>query len=88
LQTQPCDLASPPPALPTQLQEVTPQALLPVVPLLSDELCAPDVSRRLESVRLLGRMFGQRGGAAVAAEWEDVLLELLRRFRDEKVWGP
>ena len=76
------------PSLCLQLHDVTPQALLPVVPLLSDELCSPDVGRRLEAVRLLGRMFGQRGGAAVAAEWADVLMELLRRFKDETVRPP
>ena len=64
---------------------MTPQALLPVVPYLSDELTAASPAKRLEAVRLMGRLFGQRGGAAVAAEWEDVLLELLRRFVDERV---
>ncbi|GBF94053.1 hypothetical protein Rsub_07321 [Raphidocelis subcapitata] len=71
-------------AIVAQLHEVTPQALLPVVPHLSDELGSADVGRRIEAVRLLGRLFGQRGGAAVAAEWGEVLLELLRRFRDDK----
>lgn len=73
------------PAPRPQLHEVTPQALLPVVPLLSDELGSPDWGRRMEAVKLLGRLFGQAGGAAVAAEWDDVLSELLRRFTDEKV---
>ncbi|KAI8467337.1 MAG: armadillo-type protein [Monoraphidium minutum] len=71
-------------AVVAQLHDVTPQALLPVVPHLSDELCSPDAARRLEAARLLGRLFGRAGGAAVAAEWGDVLLELLRRFKDEK----
>lgn len=55
------------------------------MPHFSDELCSADTSKRLEAVRLLGRLFGQRGGAAMAAEWEYVLLELLKRFKDEKV---
>ncbi len=69
-------------ALVAALHEVTPQALLPVVPLLTDELRAAKAEKRLEAVRLLGRLFGQRGGAAVAKEWEDVLIEFLCRFRD------
>lgn len=56
---------------------------------MTDELSAGDAAKRLEAVKLLGRLFGQAGGAAVAAEWADVLNELLRRFKDEKVclWG-
>ncbi|KIZ01094.1 putative Sister chromatid cohesion like protein PDS5 [Monoraphidium neglectum] len=67
-----------------QSYAVVAQALLPVVPHLSDELCSTDASKRLEAARLLGRLFGQRGGGAVAEEWGEVLTELLRRFKDEK----
>lgn len=76
----------PSPCLPCpQLHDATPQALLPVVPYISDELTAPSPAKRMEAVRLAGRLFGQRGGAAVAREWAVVLEGLLGRFADEKV---
>lgn len=69
-----------------QLHAAVPQVLLPVLPQLSSELHSDDVSRRMDAVSVLGRLFsGRAAGRRLAAEYADVVESLLGRFTDQAV---
>ena len=64
-----------------------PLVLLPIVPHLTTELTDDDAAKRLDALRLLCRLFSHRegGGRSLAADFGDVLGELLGRARDKEV---
>jgi hypothetical protein len=64
-----------------------PLVLLPIVPHLTTELGDEDAAKRLDALRLLCRLFVHRegGGRSLAADFGDVLDELLGRARDKEV---
>jgi len=71
-------------SLRAQVHEACPQTLLPVLPLLSQELGLEDESRRLAAVQLLGALFAIPG-SELDQEYFHVFADFLRRFTDQKV---
>ena len=69
-----------------QIHLACPQTLLPVLPLLAQELQAEEESRRLDAVDLLGQLF-MLPGSDMDLEYSYLFEELMRRCKDQKV-GP
>lgn len=67
-----------------QIHLACPQTLLPVLPLLAQELQAEEESRRLEAVDLLGQLF-MLPGSDMDLEYGYLFEELMRRCKDQKV---
>lgn len=72
-----------------QIHETVPQALLPLMPLLREELEAEgDGGRRAAAVDLVARLFTQNpSGGAIINEYEPLLYALLGRGSDAEVGG-
>lgn len=66
-----------------QVYRICPQALLPVVPHLENELQADEDAKRLAAVELVGRLFALPG-SDMDAQYASLFSEFVRRFRDLK----
>lgn len=78
--------AHPQPTPPPQLHEAVPQTLLPLLPLLREELEVDATRQRAAAVDLVARLLtGHPGGGALVDEYEPLLSGLLQRGCDKEV---
>ena len=67
----------------TQVYQAAPHILLPVMPILLDELRDKEDAKRLEAIELLGRLFSMKNCSA-CTDFPELFEEFLRRSRDQK----
>ena len=67
-----------------QIHLACPQTLLPVLPLLSQELQAEEETRRLEAIDLLAKLF-KLPGSDMDQHYSYLFEEFVRRSKDQKV---
>ena len=70
-----------------QIHLACPQTLLPVLPLLAQELQAEEEARRLEAIDLLAKLF-KLPGSDMDQEYSYLFEEFVRRSKDQKVTQP